>query len=240
MRTRSGRAALASSAAALAMCLTPGVLAAAPGDEVERAAANAPFDSEFLAGYLGAGGDGGIQATFTVPSFTCAPSEYSGTFPSVTSYYEPGADRFQNGGGGVAATCTDGERDYTPVLLGPDYEWIEVDRPVAPGDKIKVTFTSTRPSSTSTITNLTQGWSASDSSPYLPTVAGQVGDAFLVVGGSQAPPPDFGRNTFSKVRLDGRRLARDRWSQVDLVDGAGDTILDTSRLRKGTFTVRHV
>lgn len=224
-----------SAAAVAVLGLTPAGAAAAPQPPGE-ALVHDGAPSADLAGYSGPGGDRGIAATFTVPRFTCAPFENSAIFPSLTSYYEPGADRLQNGGGGVVAVCEEGVRSYTPVLMGPEYEWIEVDRRVQPGDKIRVTFTSSRPTNSSRIENLTKGWSATDDSPYYPTVAGEVGDARF---GLESPPA-FARNSFTRVKVDGQKLTRDRWVEFDLVDDFGDTVLDTSAVRRGGFKVEHV
>lgn len=201
-------------------------------------------DSEFFAGVNAQGGNSGAQATFKVPRFSCAEGETSGVLKALEAQETGSGFVFTNGGGGVFLICENGEESILPVLFDPSGAATPAPIVVNEGDKIRVTYLSdpTGQTASSMIENLTTGEEASSGAfTFFNTTNVMVGDfAVTFDGTTTAPVPNFKKNKFSKVTIDGVKLKRGGAEKFNLVDAEGNTILKTSKIKRGGFTIRNL
>jgi len=236
---RSHVAVLAATTLASLVCSTVAVSAATSPPSSDL---GPEIDSEFQAGYFGDGGSDYLQATFTVPQFTCAPDETRSSAIFLEGWgYDFDIGDVLIGGGAVYTACEEGAKRFEIVLYSDDVLPVIVDEPVASGDRVRITYDALSSArSVSSVANVTKDWSATTGpffTPYVSADEGQVGVRRHSRSGGN-PEPLVARYVFDKVTVDGTKLRRGQWQSWTLVDLPGYPILEPTAVKRGGFKIK--
>lgn len=184
--------------------------------------------SPFFAGHLWTGDDADElnTAEFKIHNWECG-AEDDGILSSMLTYDDIG---FLNGGPGIFMFCSGGVKTYDPVFLEYPGVSVPIAEDVAPGDRVVMTVVRDAAAQTTTYTmeNTTQGWSASFDGSFGAFVNGSVetGDAAILLDGAEVPPPAFGRDAVKHVQFDGVDLSDSGSQKVQMVADDGTTIIE--------------
>jgi len=194
------------------------------------------------AGYVRAGGLAeftSISGSWIVPDLQCgAGNQNSSTWVGIGGGVTTDPTLIQ---AGTEQDCRDSEKFFSawwealpaPQVPAEGLILVTGNYPVAAGDAITVTITSTLVIWDITIHNATQGWTFDTTVPYLSggDTAEWIEEAPLTAGTSgngQLPIANFGRAQFSGVTLNGGNPMLVPAERMNLVDGSGTTFATAS------------
>lgn len=184
--------------------------------------------SPFFAGHLWTGDDADElnTAEFKIHDWECG-AEDDGILSSMLTYDDLA---FLNGGPGIFMYCFEGTKTYAPVFIEYPGVSIPIEEDVAPGDRVVMTVVRDAAAGTTTYTmeNTTQGWSASFDGSFGAFVNGSVetGDAAILLDSVEVPPPAFGRDAVKHVQFDAVDLSEAGTQKSQMVDDDGTTIIE--------------
>lgn len=186
---------------------------------VVAAAAAHRIESDFFAGYItNESTVTSANATFKVPKLNCGNDRRSYFITLEGSAPSAGAD--------VRLTCDGGKPSYSLEAFALDGENVILEQAdVKPGATVKVSLTQKNGKITAKANNLSV---TTDALPETSVIYG-------LIDAEGTPPPDFGKVTYTGVRLNGKTLSAKKATKFDLVKD--DVTVKTSKLKKGKFTL---
>ena len=190
-----------------------------------------------VGGYVLRGVNDSVDATFTVPRWSCGAQD-EGVTTVVTSL---GQGR-EIGGAGVEASCVDGHKSIRAAFMTPAGGVFPIDETVRGGDAIRVSIVISGEDLSITVRNLTRLWGVGTGQPDQggDLTAAVVGDARLSVDGQELPIPAFRHHQVAGLELDGASPDPRRASKESLVGDDGAVLVRPSHLHDGAtaFTLR--
>lgn len=185
--------------------------------------------SEFFAGHVVSAEDATVnEGVFQIHTWECG-AEDDGVLSSILTFDDAG---FFNGGPGIFMFCLDGAQSYEPVFLDATFGQEPITKPVAAGDRVKMTATREGGVATYTMENLTQGWTEStEGTGDFVNATVQTGDNAITLFGLPVEPPAFGRDPVMHVIFDGTRLSASDSVKVQMVDAQDDVLERATKYR---------